>query len=124
MSLIENLRKRGVKDIFNLTKIKVFTRYLKMLALKTEYNELRVPEYTEQIVYRMKKCPDCMESTKCQNCGCKSPELFYDKDNFCSEDRWGKMESPEKWADFKLENGIIINPKYVKDVKKHGVIKW
>lgn len=124
MSLIGNIRARGFKDILSPTKWGVFARYLKRRALKQEYPELSVPGYVEQIAVRMKKCPDCTESPTCVHCTCKSPELFYDKDNYCSEERWKEMIPPEEWEEYKKTNGININPKHIKQILKHGVIKW
>ena len=123
MSLLTNLRKRGLRDILSLKKIRVFFRFLTK-GKKEKYEELKVREYLEQIVFRMRKCPDCVEAGECLHCGCKSPELFYDKDNYCSEDRWQEMKNPEEWRKHKKKHGIIIKPKYINDIKIHGIIKY
>jgi len=123
VSLIENIKKRGLKDIFNLKKIKIFSRFLSRKALKRKYPELSIPHYKEQIVYRMRLCPDCLEAGKCINCSCISPELFYDRENYCSEDRWKEMKEKEEWEKEKIEKGITISKKHLKDLEKEGIIK-
>lgn len=119
-----NLTKIPLKDLINPTKWRIFARYLKLKALKKEYGEFKVPEYREQIVYRMNKCPECVIAKQCVNCTCKSPELFYDKDNWCEMDRWGKMVKPEAWDEYKKSKGITINPNNLKELEEFGEVKW
>ena len=121
MSLLNNLRKRGLTDILNPKKWGIFARYLKMKALRLEYEELSIPEYAEQIVQRMSHpgCRNCIIEGECTHCGCKSPELFFDKSNECSGANWFTMQSPESWR----ESGVEVDPEQVKYLQKHGTIK-
>lgn len=127
MSLINNLKKRGFKDILNPRKWKIFARYMAHTALNTEYPELDVPEYQEQIAIRMAHpgCRACIKSGECVHCGCKSPELFLDKTNECSGGHWFTMIDPEQWPEFKKKAGIEPDPFYLEQVIKLGkVVKF
>ncbi len=120
MSLIKNLRNRGLKDI-NLRKAKIYLRYWKYRLKGTSYPELLVPEYREQIAIRMANpgCRECVLAGECIHCGCPSPELFYDKDNRCSEGNFDTMYDPETWR----ETGVKPDPFYLKQIENKGVIK-
>lgn len=127
MSLITNIKKRGLKDALNPKKWKIFARYFFFRALKKEYPELSVPEFIEQATYRMSHpgCRECVLKGECVHCGCKSPDLFIDKDNWCSGEHWYEMQPPHLWEEFKKMNDIVIDPFYLEQVKKQGIItKW
>lgn len=126
MSIIKNIRLRGLKDILNPKKWKIFARYLKMKALKEEYQELNIRAYQEQIVLRMKhpECQRCIKEGECFHCGCKSPELFFDKDNYCSGGAWDAMMNPDQWEEFKrLVKMPDVSEDDINYLLKHGTIK-
>lgn len=123
MGIWENIKKRGLVDFLNPMKWKVFARYIKMSVLKQEYEELNIPEYKEQIVYRMNKCKTCVKRGECLHCGCKSPEVFYDKINECSGLNWFRMDDPEEWKKHKKQSGINIDPDHMAQLEKYGEIK-
>ena len=112
------------RDVINPAKWKIFARFLGSKISDIKYKELTIPEYREQIVYRMNKCPNCVENGSCVECGCKSPELFYDKENWCELRRWEEMIRPELWEDYKKLNGITINPQNLKELDEYGELKW
>lgn len=118
------LSKIPIKDLFSPTKWRIFAKYLVLRALKKKYPEFKVPEYREQIVYRMNKCPECVIAKQCVHCTCTSPELFYDKDNWCEMQRWKKMVLPKMWEIHKRANGITINPDNLKELEQFGEVKW
>lgn len=134
MSLWSNLKKRGLKDILRPKKWGMFIRYVKarlrigvsgdnqMEAWRKEYPHLSERVYLEQIVYRMSQpgCQPCIAKGECIHCGCKSPELFFEKDNECSGMNWFEMLLPDAWEEFKQMNGIVIDPKDIEQVRKTG----
>lgn len=122
MSIISNLKKRGLKDILNPKKWKIFARYAKLKLLKQEYSEMFIPEYLEQISIRMSEpgCRPCLEKGECVHCGCKSPDLFFEKNMECSGGNWFAMVPPEMWRD--IRKGYDINQDYLEQIKKHGKI--
>lgn len=125
MSLLHNLRRRGLRDILNPKKWKIFARYARLKALRKEYEELTIPEYREQIVYRMTQpgCRECIAKGECVHCGCKSPELFFDKENECSGMFWFEMLEPDSWITYATEQGIETDPFYLEQLDKYGTIK-
>ena len=122
MSLRKNIEKRGLKDITNPKKWKIFLRSKVLKALKKEYSEMFIPEYLEQISIRMSHpdCRDCLEAGECVHCGCKTPDLFYEKDMECSGGNWTTMEPPEIWVD--LREIYEINDDYIRQIKEFGRI--
>lgn len=124
MSLISNIRKRGLADIFSPKKWKIFARYLYLKITGKEYAEMYVPEYLEQIAYRMSRpgCRPCLEGGECTHCGCKSPELFFEKDNECSGLEWFAMMEKDRWEQHKKDLKLKINQDYINQILKHGKI--
>jgi hypothetical protein len=149
MSIWKNISKRGLKDILNPVKWMIFIRYIRKTvkgigdywsagvwengfeeedliseATLAEYSELSTPHQLEQIVYRMSQpgCRECLIDGECHHCGCKSPDLFYDRTNWCSGNHWSAMLSKEDWDDFVRERGVIIDEDYLTQVVKFGKI--
>lgn len=121
MSLLENLRKRGLKDVTNPKK---WGMYLKS-TLGLEYEEFSSPAYVEQMVWRMTQegCRECVNGTKCIVCGCKTPNLFYDRRSECEGMHWGPMMEPEEWVKYKEEHDIIIDVDYMAQLLELGKIE-
>ena len=127
MSLLQNLKLRGLRDILRPRKWKIFARYAILKAWKKEYPELHVPEYVEQIATRMSNpgCRPCVEAGACVHCGCKSPELFFDKDNECSGANWFQMIPPAIWNIKKQLGEVKVDDFYVKQIQEQGKItQW
>lgn len=124
MSILNNIRKRGFKDILNPKKWKIFGRYIKLKALKQEYEEIFIPEYLEQVSIRMSNlgCRACLEGGECVHCGCKSPDLFFEKDMECSGGNWFSMIPSNMWEDYKKDSGIEVNDDYINQIKTYGRI--
>jgi len=83
-----------------------------------------VPEYMDQIALRMahEGCRTCLENGECFHCGCKSPDLFYEKDMECSGGNWSGMIDKSLWPKIKKDTGVKPNPEYLEQIKKHGKI--
>lgn len=124
MSILKNIRKRGLRDILNLKKWKIFARYIKLKALKQEYEEMFIPEYLEQVSIRMSNpgCRPCLDGGECIHCGCKTPDLFFEKDMECSGGNWLSMIPANMWEEYKKDSGIEVNQDYIEQIKKHGKI--
>lgn len=106
-SLITNLRLRGLKDILNPRKWKVFLlSKLRGLDLPAEEAFARA----EQVVYRSRVCSECVG--ECVHCGCPVPAAFLEPDNICSALQWEEMLSAEDWAKFKKDGGIDLTIKF------------
>ena len=62
----------------------------------------------EQILYRSRMCRPCLEAGKCTECGCTTPDLFFDPSVYCSGGKWGPMMDKENWEEFKQIYNIDI----------------
>ena len=102
MGVIENVKKRGLKDILNLKKWWIYIRswFLdKFNLLPASYDNGLA--YCEMVVYRSLQCPECVKAGKCIGCGCPVPEAILDPINECSEGNWEAVDSFEEWEKFK-----------------------
>lgn len=123
MSIITNIRKRGLKDILNPKRWILYIRGLRrgssgttLQISKTDSLTLSNEElqsFIEQVIYRQSftECKRCLKEGACIHCGCKSPELFYDKEMVCSGGNWNEMLLPKDWNEFKSDNEIEITSK-------------
>lgn len=119
MSIIQNLKKRGLKDILSVSKWVLYSRAKVRQDEGTTFgseginikNE-DVISYIEQVIYRKDLCIDCFQKGECLHCGCKSPDLFLDKDMVCSGNNFQEMMSKEDWEIFKVERNIKIGVIY------------
>lgn len=120
MSILTNLRKRGLKDVLDPKRWKLYFRGKKRekdgttLQIAEEetltVNNEELQSFIEQVIYRQSfaECKQCLEKGECIHCGCKSPELFYDKEMVCSGGNWQEMKLPEDWNEYKKDIGIEI----------------
>jgi len=119
-----NIKLRKGKDILNPKKWKIFARYLYLRALKKEYSEMFVPEYLDQVSLRMSDpgCRQCLSKGECVHCGCKTPDLFFEKSMECSGGNWFSMIPKDDWVNYKEKSGIVIDQDYIDQIKKYGKI--
>lgn len=120
MSIWTNLRKRGLSDILSPHRWSLYFRGKKRgkegttLKISSDesltVNNEELQSFIEQVVYRQSfaECKKCVEKGECIHCGCKSPELFFDKEMVCSGGNWQEMKTPEDWAEYKKDIGIDI----------------
>ena len=128
-SVLENIRTRGLRDILDPIKRKVFIKdwlednwgwkilegseweeISKKLEGGTEVSgsakvisKKELPAYCEQFVYRSLSCGECVLSGKCVHCKCPVPANMISAENKCSSGKWGPMLSTEDWNAKKLE---------------------
>ena len=123
-SVIKNLWARGLQDVMNPVKRKIFIKdflenyydwrimeseeFEKITKSKDEGGSAKViPKeellsYSEQLVYRSLRCVECVIKKECVHCKCVVPDNMYDKENTCSSGKWPKMKNPEEWKKYKL----------------------
>lgn len=110
MSLIDNIKKRGLSDILNPKKWWVYViSMLREWLLGSPFEQVA---RAEQTVYRIHKCRDCFQDGSCKVCGCPTPESMLEPDNWCEGGKWGEMLSYKEWEEFKKENQLTIKPVY------------
>lgn len=113
MSVITNIKKRGLKDILNPVRWRIFTRFLLRKVKGLHLQDHEIQPFVEQVIWRQALCKPCLLAGECTHCGCKAPELFYDKDMVCSGGNWNEMMSPEEWKQYKSGvGGLSFNFKY------------
>lgn len=101
--VLENVRKRGLKDI-NFSTYKAYKQWADI-----EENGLLLPpediiSFAEQLVYRMIMCPECVSAGKCVACSCAMPQSMCASAYKCKQGRFNEMMSPEEWYDFFQKN--------------------
>lgn len=108
-SIYENIRSRGLRDILNLKKIKVYliSLLINRVGLTLQHGE--VLSYSEQLVYRSIKCRPCFIEGKCIDCKCPQPDAAIVQESYCSMGNYGKMLPKDEWDNFKKENKIRFN---------------
>jgi hypothetical protein len=108
LSIFKNIGKRGLKDVTNPEKWSIYMDggRIKRHGINLEYDE--IVSYSEQLVYRMRSCPDCVKKGECIKCSCPIPLSMMTSQNKCSEGNWGQMLSPEQWNDYKQKMGIDL----------------
>jgi hypothetical protein len=96
-----------VNEFFKPSNIRNYVQgNIKYLKYKLGSN---LPKHEiEQALWRAHQCHLCLLEGKCRGCGCKTPELFFAPNKKDHDEKWGKMLSPEKWEQFKKDNGIEV----------------
>ncbi len=112
MSIKENFEKRGLEDILNPKKWKVFLlSALRSLLLGSPEKQV---SQAEQLIYRMNRCGECVQNGACVVCSCPVPASMIEPDNWCEGGMWDEMLDEQSWEKKKQEEGIQIVVKYVK----------
>lgn len=108
MSIIDNIRNRGFRDILNPERWVMFIRSL----FTADSREKQA--WVEQIIYRQSfpECKVCLKNGSCTHCGCKSPDLFHESKMVCSGGNWVEMIPAEDWELKKKEEGFSLGIKY------------
>ena len=101
MSILTNISKRGLKDIFSK---KVFayiqSQWQKVFGIRVS-NKKDAIAYAEQVVYRGFMCKNCRDKGECEVCGCPWDELATAQKSTCAGKRWGVIESANSWEEYK-----------------------
>lgn len=128
MSVLKNLKLRGFKDILNPKRWKIFLNSKKREIVGTTFimepsttpEEIKknsvtigneeMQSFIEQVFYRQSfgECIGCWKNGSCTHCGCKAPELFYEKEMVCSGGNWNEVLPPAEWEEFKKQFGLKI----------------
>jgi hypothetical protein len=106
--LVGNVKKRGLQDVINPDKWKVFYE-----GHEIEKNGLTIPyediiPFSEQIVYRMRQCPGCIKNGACLDCNCPMPLAMVTPNNWCSEGNWSEYMKGPEWEQHKIDMEIKI----------------
>jgi hypothetical protein len=105
-SIINNIKSRGLKDILNPKKWLNYVNGLIIGVNGINLKEGEILSYSEQLVYRSIKCSQCFEEKACIDCKCPQPLSATVKSHECTLGKYRGMLSPQKWEEFKKQNGI------------------
>lgn len=111
-----NLKKRGLKDLTDPSRIKNYLDGSKIEkeGIHLDYDEIQ--SYCEQLVYRLSNagCADCVKSGNCAHCGCEVPLSMMVKPYECSGGNFVGMMEPKQWEEYKKETGLYFKIDYRK----------
>jgi len=130
--IINHIKKRGFKDIFNWKKLLVFFKSKKELCTGINIEPSEALAYSEQLVYRSLLCSQCVKEGICvgQNgngCGCSTEGLMTTTSGVCGnkdedgedDPLWIQMELEENWRVIK-NNQVGFNFDIVSNNKNKG----
>lgn len=110
MSIWTNIKKRGVKDILNPKRVKVYVgAQINKLRGYVRIPYAEIESYCEQYIYRRWTCRSCYDNNECYHCGCKAKEVIAEKSSTCSAGEWFGMKGAKDWSEFKDQNNIVID---------------
>jgi|31_taG_2_1085359.scaffolds.fasta_scaffold00185_6 hypothetical protein len=128
LSIFNNIRKRGLKDVTNPERIRMYRtgQKIKRDGLILSYDEI-IP-YAEQLVYRVNMCNDCLKAGSCKICGCDMPSAMMTPQFECEDGKFipmftkivekkdGRgnvheieMIDAEAWEEYKNNIGLTFN---------------
>jgi hypothetical protein len=102
MGIVSNIKKRGLKDLFNPSRWRIYIQHLR----ETYITGIRIGKkdafsFAEQLLYRKSQCSDCFKAGACLHCGCEINGLMTTSSAECSAGRWGKMLKTKEWERLK-----------------------
>lgn len=120
MGFIEHFKKRGLKDVFNFKKLKVFLEAKSDNVVGITIAAADAVSYAEQVVYRTLKCPECVIRGSCIGCGCPTAELMRTPKGHCGlkdkdgndTPKWENMMTTEEWEQLKTDLNFEFSIKF------------
>ncbi len=93
------------KDFFTPSRWKSFVTWLlKLIVRKLDNSEIYLEPYeVEQYMFRLLRCPECVNKGKCIHCGCDTIGRMMNRTDECSDGRWGNFLSKEMWEQYKKD---------------------
>lgn len=112
-NIVENVQKRGLKDILDPNVWKTYADYKEIEENGIYLTVDDIIPFAEQLVYRLGRCSKCLEAGKCvgyetRGCSCSFPAKALPPAAECAEDRWIPMMDGPQWSDYKKEKNIEI----------------
>lgn len=100
MGILENIKKRGFKDIFsNRIFSYIESKFQGIFGIFTKKED--AVAFSEQVIFKRAMCPECYQNGSCLHCGCNFNELSVSKKATCSQGRWGKVMKKKEWDEYK-----------------------
>ena len=110
-SIIRNLTKRGLKDVTNPERRKMYFtgEKIKKEGLHLSYKEI-LP-YMEQLLFRTVVCNPCLKNGSCFKCGCTMPSAMMTPQFECEEGKFIPMFT--KMVEVKDGKGEVVEREFV-----------
>jgi len=105
-NVLRNIRDRGLQDITDPNVIKAYMEWAEIKKNGIHLDADEIESFAEQVVYRMGKCPECVQAGECHHCHCPMPQKALTPLAVCSAGAWPRMMPPEDWKAYKIENKI------------------
>ena len=111
-SIFDNIRKRGLKDVTNPERIKMYLdgEKIKKEGIHLSYEEI-LP-FAEQLVFRSIVCSQCFREGKCRTCSCAMPVAAMVPKFECEEGSFTEML---------LKEGLIDHEAWNKEKEDKGL---
>lgn len=113
MGIVDNIKKRGTKDIFS-KRVFAYIESLKQKFFGVWTKKEDQIAYAEQIIFKGAMCPECKANGSCIHCGCNFDDLAMSKVATCSDGRWGKVLNNKKWKEYKDKYLVGIDFGFIK----------
>ena len=100
MSILANIKKRGLKDILSTRVFSyISSKFQSIFGVWTAKKDQVA--YSEQILWKSIMCPMCKAKGECVECGCNFHDLSVAKNSVCSAGRWGVVMNAKDWEEYK-----------------------
>lgn len=106
MGVIENIKKKGFKDILNPKKWGFFIKSKSQDKNGIHLEKSEILSYSEQLVYRAIVCGECFKRGACVSCECPQPDAAILKEHECDLKKYRPMMEKDRWENFKKLNNI------------------
>jgi len=102
MGIVDNIKKKGLRDILNPVKWLIYIQHLREKYITgVRIKKEDAFSYAEQLLFRQNLCKDCYKAGSCIACGCEINGLMTTSSASCSEGRWKKMLNRKEWEQLK-----------------------
>lgn len=107
-SLIRNIKDRGLADITDMATIRSFFEWNHIKRNGIHLNPEDIVSYSEQLVMRRAKCPECVLAGECIHCHCDIDGKTISPLAECSAGKFPPMMSAEDWNKHKADKHLQI----------------
>ena len=135
-SIFRNLKKRGLKDVTNPKRIRMYLtgEKIKREGIHLSYKEI-IP-YAEQLIFRAEVCNPCLKNGSCFKCGCSMPSAMMTPQFECEDGKFLPMFTKivekldgegnvheietidyEAWESYKERTGLVFKTDYKTESK-------
>ena len=121
MSIITNIKKRGLRDIFSKRVFAYLeSKWQGIFGVRMKKDD--AVAFAEQVIFKRSMCQPCYVKGECLHCGCNFKELSISTQATCSQGRWGKILNAKDWNSYKEKYLSGVDFGFIKLVKDEFTI--